>query len=196
MLACSIYIDLNEIRAQLAATPEESCHTSAYCRILAHIKRREREAAAGGADASATYEPDDPDYGLCPLSEQDCAPLLGPPGVASVAASQACEPDGQNLGSVHKNWRHGFLPLSVDEYLELLDWNARQGVPGKLGATDARVPPILSRLGLEPEYWVNLVENFDRRFRSAAGGVARLREEAARTGRRWLQGVGAVEAYG
>ena len=122
--------------------------------------------------------------------------MLGPPGVASVAASQACEISEQNLGSVNKTWRHGFLPLSVDEYLELLDWNARQSVPGKLGATDARVPPILSRLGLEPEYWVNLVENFDHRFRSAAGGVARLREEATRTGRRWLQGVGAVGAYG
>ena len=67
-------------------------------------------------------------------------------------------------------------------------------MPGKLGATDARVPPILSRLGLEPEYWVNLVENFDRRFRSDAGGVARLREEAGERadvapGRRCCRGL-------
>ena len=39
VLACSIYVDLNEIRADLAATPENSPNTSAYRRSLARILR-------------------------------------------------------------------------------------------------------------------------------------------------------------
>jgi hypothetical protein len=52
ILACSIYIDLNEIRAMLAATPETSINTSAYYRILARLKRQMRQAAESDASQS------------------------------------------------------------------------------------------------------------------------------------------------
>jgi hypothetical protein len=67
-MACSICIDLNEVRAALASTPEESLNTSAYRRILARILRQAR------AGEATDYRPDDPDYWLCPVDEQDRAP--------------------------------------------------------------------------------------------------------------------------
>jgi hypothetical protein len=189
ILACSIYIDLNELRAKLAETPEGSTNSSAYRRILARIKRREREAA-GEALGGGDYQEGDPDFGLCPLNEQDHAPLLGPPGVASVLASKACDPTGENSATVRKQWRHGFLSCTVDEYLEFLDWNARCLAPGKAGVMDAELPPILARLGIEPSSWVTMIEHFDQWFHRAIGRPARMMEEAARVGRQWLQGIG------
>ncbi len=194
ILACAIYIDLNEIRAQLAETPEESTNTSAYRRILARITRREREAKLGSSHSGIDYQEDDPDYWLCPLDERDRSPLLGPPGVESVAASLACDRTVGNAATVHKSWRHGFLSTSVEEYLEFLDWNARQVIPGKRGAMDAQLPPILARLGMEPSFWIKMIENFDRWFHGAAGSPTRMMEQATRTGRRWLHGIGPMRS--
>jgi hypothetical protein len=162
ILACSIYIDLNEIRAMLAATPESSVNTSAFYRILARLKRQMRQAAEiDGSQTSSPspldHQPGDPDAWLCPINERDRAPLLGPVGVESVTASQRIlagtvglelENSAEaNLGTVNKQWRHGFLDMTVDAYLAFLDWNARRLVPGKSGAMDDRLPPILERLG-------------------------------------------------
>ena len=43
-------------------------------------------------------------------------------------------------------WRHGFLPISVDEYLKRLNRTGRQAVAGKWGAIDPGLSPILERL--------------------------------------------------
>jgi hypothetical protein len=80
--------------------------------------------------------------------------------------------------------------MSLDEYLDFLDWNARQIVVGKSGVMDSTLPPILERLGMAPEFWVQMLENFERWFHGAAGSPEKLAEEAARTGRNWLQGIG------
>ena len=50
--------------------------------------------------------------------------------------------------------------------------------------------PILERMRFSSETGVDTVLNFGRWFRLAAGRVESLTAEAARRGRRWLQGVG------
>jgi len=68
----------------------------------------------------------------------------------------------------------GFLPLQLEQYLELLHrtgWQARQD---KRGQIPAELLPILRRLRLSPETWVETVLNFGRWFRLAAGRVVWL----------------------
>ena len=59
--------------------------------------------------------------------------------------------------------------MSLEAYLELLDWTARQVVPGKQGSTPADAPAILQRLRLEPATWIELVCEFGKLFHLVAG---------------------------
>jgi hypothetical protein len=78
----------------------------------------------------------------------------------------------------------GCLPMSLDEYLQLLDWTGRQMRSDKRGAIPAELPPILDRLQIRSETWLTLITNFPRLFRRAAGHPAVLRQDAADRGRR------------
>ena len=104
VLACSVYVDLNPIRAGLAKTPESSHHTSAHVRIATRTIRQVRR--------------------------------------------------------------------------------------DKRGAISAELAPILDRLGLSDECWIDGVKNFGRWFHRVAGRVSALSDEATRAGKRWFQGAG------
>jgi hypothetical protein len=184
-------VDLNEVRANLAQTPEQSMNSSISRRIEAHRRRasRRRPASSPAADAFALsdYRAEDPDFWLCPLNEADAAPLLGPPGTVE----RYTEPPAPHAtASVHKRWRHGFLPLTLDGYLELLDCTARQWAGDKPGRMDPRLPPILKRLGLRPAGWLELLAALAHGRGSALGSASAMQQEATRRGRRWLQGIG------
>ncbi|MFC1759644.1 hypothetical protein ACFL2H_12900, partial [Planctomycetota bacterium] len=65
----------------------------------------------------------------------------------------------------------GFLAMALGDYVELLDWTARQAVPGKRGSTPAHVAPLLKRLGLGESSWCERVSDFGKLFGTVAGQV-------------------------
>jgi hypothetical protein len=71
--------------------------------------------------------------------------------------------------SGHRCSHKGFLPMSQDDYLILLDWTARQITRGKPGSTPRNVPPVIQRLGFDAPTWCELVQDFGRMFRTVAG---------------------------
>jgi hypothetical protein len=102
--------------------------------------------------------------------------------------------EGDEAGKARRNRQRrasdkGFLSMRLEDYLEILDWTGRQVRGDKRGAIPADISPILQRLGLSDEYWIDCVKNFGRWFHRAAGRVSLLAEEASRAGKRWLQGV-------
>jgi len=64
--------------------------------------------------------------------------------------------------------------MTVVEYLELLDWTARQTAKGKRGRTPEHIPPLLKRLGLETSSWCELVNDFGKLFCTVAGRCTRV----------------------
>jgi hypothetical protein len=147
----------------VAETLEASDHTSAQRRIEA-----ERARAGSASDAEQRSLPIDdrrmaatlsgnaspaPDRFLSPLELDEHG---SEPGPCANRSGTRCSDKG-------------FLPISVAAYLELLDWTARQTVPGKRGSTPSDAPPILERLQVSPATWCELVSNFGRLFSTVAG---------------------------
>ena len=168
LLVCSIYVDLNPIRAGVAQTPETSRYTSAYDRIRAKQphrgKKKPRRAKAQRRRAASL-----PDGWLSPI------PL------AKGSADGAGRP-------TRRASNKGFLPVSLNDYLRLLDWTGRQVRQGKRGSIPSDLAPILQRLQIAGESWLEMVTEFGRWFSTAAGRVEALTIEATRRGRHWLHG--------
>jgi hypothetical protein len=59
--------------------------------------------------------------------------------------------------------------MSLVDYLQLLDWTAREMRPDKAGSTRHHVPAVIARLGLETTAWTELVRDFGKLFNSIAG---------------------------
>ena len=82
----------------------------------------------------------------------------------------------------------GYLPIELEKYLSLLDWTGRELRAESRGAIPGRLSPILDRLGLNGECWLETVRHFGRWFKRAAGGRESLAAAAMRCGRHWFQG--------
>jgi hypothetical protein len=177
ILVCGVYVDLNQIRAGEAPTPEASRYSSAFDRIEGWKERSARAALAsspfslpalGKHGTTSTKMP--ADGWLCELTLEE-----GPR--ADVRAG---------LGS-STPWRasdKGLLSVRLAEYLSLLDWTGRVLRADKCGSIPAHLAPILERLEVQAGLFVDAVRHFDRWFGRAVGRLAGLVEITSRTGSR------------
>ncbi|MFM7037948.1 MAG: hypothetical protein ACKO2L_09500, partial [Planctomycetaceae bacterium] len=69
----------------------------------------------------------------------------------------------------------GCLFMSLDQYLQLVDWTGRQLRLDKAGRIPPQLDSILTRLDCSIETWMDLVKNFRRRFLTEAGRPETLR---------------------
>jgi hypothetical protein len=159
VLSCLAYVDLNPVRARVAPTPEASDHTSAQDRIVARQARRKRAAAPKA---------------LTPQQRR----LLDALRPQEARDAWLCPLDDKNL-----------LPMALDEYLELIDWTGRAIRDGKRGAIPPHLAPILQRLRIDVERWVQTVESYGGWFYRAAGCIENLMATAEALGRHWLKGM-------
>jgi hypothetical protein len=213
VLACSVYVDLNPIRAGVAGTPEESEFTSAFDRIRslqtsASDSARDgtlssgEPALPGRLDHISTQAHERPDAWLCEMTLEEGASEYP---VATEAREQGKVWDGTDdegddescrrrsrakLGARASN--RGFMPIELEKYLSLLDWTGRELRAGSRGAIPGKLSPILDRLGLNGECWLETVRHFGRWFKRAAGGRESLAAAAMRCSRRWFQGQSAA----
>ncbi|MFO0975176.1 MAG: hypothetical protein U0996_02200 [Planctomycetaceae bacterium] len=145
--ACLAYVDLNPIRAGFAETPETSDFTS--------IQERIRDRQARKVDQIADH-PESSEHN----------PRSG--WLAPIELRPANNSDQQSTPKRRAS-NKGCLEMTLDRYLKLVDWTGRQLRKDKPGAIAKGLPEILQRLDCTTESWMDLVQNFRKRFRTEAG---------------------------
>jgi hypothetical protein len=156
VLSCSIYVNLNLVHAGIAETPEDSEFTSAFDRIRARWQTTQDEM---GTSIRLPSE-----------KEADCwlAPVFLDERAEAYAGTAASETDGEvkhdsaplptcNPTGAPRISNKGFLPITRDQYLSLLDTLGRVIRQGKRGFIPPELPPILERLQLDAKSWLDSV---------------------------------------
>ena len=170
------YVDLNSIRAGLSETLEGSDHTSIQERIKAYVRTREGRPEAD--EPPSLLAESTPAMSTESGMEQEN-------GESVVLSAPLVEFTG-TTGETGSG-----LPFHFSDYLELVDWTGRAIRSDKRGYIPADVPPILTRLGVEAENWIETVRHFRRHFYDFVGPGDVLVQHSRVLGRRWLRGVGA-----
>jgi len=193
--ACMVYVDLNPIRAGVAATPEESNFTS----IQERIRTWQKETGTAGSVPSKAAQ----DLHLSSLSIDMPVPVNAgeiPGPILEGASALSHSLDSTDLSShwlcpiASESQRRGILQMTSAEYFNLVDQSGRMLRLDKRGAIDADLKPILLRIGANPDAWIETISYFGCKFRLAAGLLCSLRNFANQLGRHWLKGVAAARS--
>jgi len=183
--ACMVYVDLNPVRAGLAATPEDSNFTSIQERIRAW---QQEEKTLGSILTRAGQEITRVDM---PIPENSSETAKGVSAGSSSLDDEA--PSACWLCPISSDSeRRGILQMTVAEYINLVDQSGRMIRLDKRGAINADLEPILIRIKANPKMWIETISHFGSKFRLAAGLLSNLRHFADQVGRRWLKGVAAA----
>ena len=196
LLACSMYVDLNPVRAAMAETPEESVHTSAYDRIEAS-KGKQISSAAFDLKPITTEEAGRQarDVTVDELGKQKKSKRKNPTGrrtrrdgwLAPLTLSQGRL---SNEAQVHREGfrasDRGFLQVTMREYLRLLRWTAQKSSD----AMPKAVAATLTAIGIDLSMWRDLVWNWQKYFgkTTCIGRPDSMKDDAEKSGKHWHRG--------
>lgn len=136
LFAAMAYVDLNPVRARIAKTPEKSDYTS--------LKARLSDCDVESVSAAVSRMIKSGDMNHFDLALRSLMPFSG-----SVAAED-----------------REALPMREVEYFKLVDTTARAIVHDNRGRIDPVLAPILERLGLSPDQWIDSSRDFRRHYRA------------------------------
>ncbi|MCU0712623.1 MAG: hypothetical protein MUC43_11230 [Pirellula sp.] len=172
LLSCCMHIDLNPIRVGMAKSIQESEFTSGFDRLKAS-QGKMIESAAVTMQWITQKEMADPgkkgEKRTGPKVPRDAwlAPLTINPRKTGPVQSK----------TVYRASDKGFLSMTLDEYLELLEYTARQGrsdervksKSAKESQASLPVNAILARFGIAEGMWCELVWNFKKYYGRSRG---------------------------
>ena len=178
LLGSLVYIDLNEIRAGMAKTPEDSRYTSAFQRIQDLLLEEVIDGDPPTQEPSAA--------GIPPSIVRPHSGWLAPISL---------EGDGYDgAGEGRRASNNGLFDFGLDRYLEILDWTGRELRADKRGSIPSHLAPILERLRIRSNHWVELIKTLGKRFHRCIGSPDSMLAAAKSCGQRWLAGMKAARS--
>jgi REP element-mobilizing transposase RayT len=170
LLTCMAYVDLNPVRANVVDDLINSDFTSIQQRLFSYVKSKTKNSATEKKlNARVNYQNQlKTDLNLDELPEADLMPF-----------------DGSAHTDVHQA-----LPFTEADYMELVDDTGRVLRSDKRGAINSKLLPLLARLGIRSDQWVEHVKSFQKRYASCAGSPVAMRLFSDNKLKPWCKGVG------
>ncbi len=160
ILAATIYVELNPLRANVVELPEYSQFTSLTNRL--RLTQLMSNTDLGFLDS---------------ISEEKKGPEKN-------LSTDSPSRDVSNVRMCRE-----FLPLSTRRYLSVLDYVSRRTKDGSLHAVPDGVQQLLGRLGVVPDRWRETAIEFEKSYRLFAGSPEQLSKVAAEKNKRCLHGM-------
>ena len=85
------------------------------------------------------------------------------------------------VGNLRQPMPKGLI-FNIIDYIELVDWMGRIIRDDKRGAIQAATPPILQRLDISTDHWIEISTNFESRFKGIAGSAQSIKALRAHFG--------------
>jgi REP element-mobilizing transposase RayT len=104
--------------------------------------------------------------------------------IASSVALQAFSDEGSGAARI---------PYSFKEYLQLVDWTGRTIRRDKRGHIDGSLPPVMTRLNIDPSAWEAAMQPRGNVFGRAMGRLSHLQLHAKALGQSWVRGLRKAE---
>jgi REP element-mobilizing transposase RayT len=174
VVACMSYVDLNSIRAEIVDRIQRAEFTSAFVRFGAELSRRRvRELKKKRKKEGFTF------------SDRQRKTLVKETQRAK-ADRWLARLEGESSP---------FETLTLEGYLNLLDWTGREIQQRKKGVISKKAPPLLEELEMDPEHWAQIVGKFGSLFFRMVGGVDSMVEAAKNAGKKWFKGLGLCREF-
>ena len=87
-----------------------------------------------------------------------------------------------------KKNNQSYLPFTLEEYVNLVNWTGCQIRDDKPGYLSSSVPSLVKKVGLNPSQWVKNATNSRRKAPSIIGSLSNLQQWANKIGLKWIKG--------
>ena len=100
-------------------------------------------------------------------------------------------------GDSHKDNHSEHIPYNFVEYIQLVEWTGRQIKAGKPGIIPNKTPPILTRLNINTEAWINNCDSLERNYYRVIGSVSNMTDFCKKFKQQRIVGITAARlAFG
>lgn len=97
----------------------------------------------------------------------------------------------QFVGDSQQSNARQHIPYQFFDYIELVEWTGRQMRLDKRGALDVTTPPILARLGISSNCWLQNCQQLETEFHQVIGTIGSIQQFCRALSLNWIHGQAA-----